>query len=159
MNFNQKHTCCFSGHRALPLAKIESILLRLNNEVDNLINQGVTNFISGGALGFDQVAASLIITKKEMGRDIRLIFALPCRNQDERWSEAQKRLYHDLLDEADEIVYVSEDYCDGCMAKRNRYMVDRSAYCLCALLYERSGTGQTVKYARQKGVKVVNVAQ
>lgn len=157
MTFNQKHTCCFSGHRALPLAKIESILLRLNFEVENLINQGVTNFISGGALGFDQVAASLIIAKKKMGRDIRLIFALPCRNQDERWSEAQKRLFRGLIAEADEIIYVSEEYYYGCMEKRNHYMVDQSAYCICAHLYPMSGTEQTVKYARQNGVKLINV--
>ena len=36
------------------------------------------NFISGGALGFDQIAASLVITKKQQGLGIRLIFALPC---------------------------------------------------------------------------------
>lgn len=40
---------------------------RLDREVENLIGLGVTNFISGGALGFDQIAASLIVAKKEMG--------------------------------------------------------------------------------------------
>lgn len=60
-------TCCFTGHRRLPKDKIEQIVIRLNQEVDNLISQGVTDFISGGALGFDQIAASLIVAKKEMG--------------------------------------------------------------------------------------------
>lgn len=76
-------TCCFTGHRKLPKEKIEQLIVALDREVDRLIGQGVTTFISGGALGFDQVAASLVIAKKEMGRDIRLVFALPCRNQDE----------------------------------------------------------------------------
>lgn len=141
-------TCCFTGHRRLPEDRIEQIILRLNQEVDNLISQGVTDFISGGALGFDQIAASLIVAKKEMGHDIRLIFALPCRNQDEFWSEKQKWLYYGLLDEADEVVYVSEEYYDGCMKKRNCYMVDRSAYCICALMCPTGGTAQTVRYGR-----------
>lgn len=154
----REQTCCFTGHRKLPLGKIESIVIRLNHEIDTLISQGVTDFISGGAIGFDQIAASLIIAKKEMGRDIRLIFALPCSNQDERWSKEQKKLYRGLLAEADEIVYISEEYTDDCMKKRNKHMVDRSAYCICALSYPRSGTGQTVRYARQKGIRVINVA-
>ena len=132
--------------------------MNLDREIDNLISQGVTDFVSGGALGFDQIAASLIIAKKEMGHDVRLVFALPCRNQDECWNADQKRLYHNLLAEADEIIYVSGEYTDGCMKKRNRYMVDQSAYCICAHLYPMSGTEQTVKYARRKGLRITNVA-
>ncbi|MDL2289525.1 DUF1273 domain-containing protein [Clostridia bacterium OttesenSCG-928-F22] len=159
MNFDQNCTCCFSGHRLLPRSKIERIVLCLNREVDHLINKGIKNFISGGALGFDQIAASLIVAKKEMGQDIRLVFALPCRNQDKRWNTGQKQLYHGLLAEADEIIYVSEEYTYDCMERRNRYMVDQSEYCICALLHERSGTGQTVRYARQKERQIVNVAK
>lgn len=153
----KEHTCCFTGHRKLPQDKIEKIVLNLNREVESLIAQGVTDFISGGALGFDQVAASLIIAKKEMGQRIRLIFALPCKNQDEFWADEQKRLYHGILAEADEVIYVSEEYANGCMKKRNRYMVDRSAYCICALLHPLSSTEQMVRYARQKGLMVMNV--
>jgi len=155
----RSQTCCFTGHRKLPQDKIEKIVLNLAREVDNLIAQGVTDFISGGALGFDQIAASLIIAKKEMEQRIRLIFALPCKNQDEFWSDEQKRLYHNILAEADEVIYVSEEYISGCMKKRNRYMVDRSAYCVCALLHPMSGTDQTVRYARQKGLRIISVAE
>lgn len=152
-------TCCFTGHRRLPKDKIQQIVIRLNQEVDNLISQGVTDFISGGALGFDQIAASLIVAKKEMGHNIRLIFALPCKNQDELWNIEQKKLYHGLLGEADEIIYISEEYFDGCMKKRNQYMVDRSAYCICALIHNTGGTAQTVRYAQSKRVKQINVAK
>ncbi len=34
-------TCCFTGHRRLPKDKINHIIIRLNQEVDNLISQGV----------------------------------------------------------------------------------------------------------------------
>lgn len=151
-------TCCFTGHRRLPKEKIEQVVIRLNQEVETLIGQGITNFISGGALGFDQIAASLIVAKKEMEYNVRLIFALSCRNQDELWNEEQKKLYHGLLGEADEIIYVSEEHSAGCMKKRNQYMVDRSSYCICARLHPMSGTDQTVKYARQRGIRVIHVA-
>lgn len=154
-------TCCFTGHRRLPPDKIKRIIKRLNDEIENLIRQGITDFMSGGGLGFDLIAASLIVAKKEMGCNIRLIFALPCHNQDEYWDENQKRLYQSLLEEADEIRYVSDEYSDGCMKKRNYYMVDCSAYCVCAFLNTktRSGTGQTVRYAQRKGVRVINIAK
>lgn len=97
----------------MPKDKLEQIILRLNREIDSLISQGVTDFISGGALGFDQIAASLIIAKKEMGHKIRLIFALPCRNHDAFWSAKQKKLFQDLLLEADEVIYVSDVYSDS----------------------------------------------
>ena len=151
-------TCCFTGHRKLPEEKIESIIIRLNDEVDRLINQGVTDFMSGGALGFDQIAASLIVSKKELGKPVRLIFALPCKGQEKLWTAEQKRLYHNLLAEADEIIYVSEEYTDGCMEKRNRFMVDHATYCVCAQLHRFSGTSQTVRYAEEKALRVVNVA-
>lgn len=129
---HKEQMCCFAGHRKLPKAKIEHILIRLNREVDKLINQGITDFISGGALGFDQIAASLIHAKKEMGHKIRLIFALPCTNQDANWNDEQKQLYRALLLRADEVIYVSEVYKNGCVKKRNHYMVDHSSYCICA---------------------------
>lgn len=151
--------CCFAGHRNLPATKIEKIIINLDREIENLIEKGITDFLSGGVLGFDQIAASLIIAKKEMGKDIRLIFALSCKNQDESWSEKQKTLYQELLLEADDVIYISEEYNDFCMKKRNNYMIAKSAYCICALLQEKSETGQTVGYAKKKGLQIINVAK
>lgn len=158
MLLRKEQTCCFAGHRKFPIDQIEHIIKRLNQEVDKLINQGVTDFISSGALGFDQIAASLIVAKKEMGINIRLIFALLCRNQEESWNAEQKRLYRNLLAQTDEIIYISERCTDECIKKRNRYIVDRSAYCICTQMYPKGGTAQTVKYARQKRLEIINVA-
>ena len=57
---------------------IRQILLRLNSEVEKLIENGVTTFISGGTPGFEQIAASLIAAKIEMGQYILLYFVFPC---------------------------------------------------------------------------------
>jgi len=155
----KEKTCCFTGHRTLSQKKIEMIVKRLNTEVEQLISQGITRFICGGGLGFDQIAASLIISKKQQGADISLIFALPCRNQDEKWKDREKQLYRSLLNEADDIIYVSEEYTHDCMKERNYYMVDNSAYCICAFLRDISGTGQTVRYAQREGLTIINVAK
>lgn len=152
------HKCCFAGQQKLPKGKIRSIIMRLDCEVENLIKQGVTTFISGGALGFDQVAASLILAKKEMGKKIRLVFVLPGKSQDEFWNAEQKKLYRNLLTEADELLYVSKgDHGDG-IKERNCYMVDHSAYCICALRGSLRDVDNMIRYAREKGVRVINVA-
>lgn len=151
--------CCFTGHRHLPADKIERILRNLDREIENLIAAGVTDFISGGAVGFDHMAASLIVAKKELGKNVRLIFALPCKNQDASWNEKQRTLYQNLLNEADEVTYISEKYDPFCMKRKNKYMVDHSAYCICAMLRENSGTGQTVRLARKKGLHIINVVK
>ena len=150
-------SCCVTGHRRLPVNKMEKIVINLHREIEKLIADGVTDFISGGALGFDQIVASLIVAKKEMDINIRLIFALPCKNQDTFWSQKQKTLYQNLLIEADEIIYLSDNYDPDCMRRRNQYMVEHSKYCICALLHEKSGTGQTVRLARKNGLKIINV--
>jgi len=45
------------------------------------------------------------------------------------------------------------------MKERNQYMVDNSAYCICALTRPVSGTAQTVRYAKQQGLEISNVAK
>ena len=127
--YNEK-CCCFTGHRTLPANKLQTMITNLDREIDRLIEKGVTNFISGGALGFDQIAASLIVAKKETGKEIRLVFALPCKDQDALWSDKQKEIYNGLLVKADEIIYVSESYDPSCMKRRNHFMVEHSAFCL-----------------------------
>lgn len=155
----KKNTCCFTGHRRLPEYKAESIKRRLDQEVDHLIDQGVTDFISGGAIGFDLMAAAVIAEKKKCGKPLRLIFALPCANHNARWPSSETDLLNSLLTHADEIICLQDEYTPDCMRKRNEYMVSCSAHCICAMIHPRTGTSQTVNLARRAGLQVINVAE
>lgn len=84
-------------------------MLNLDREIDHCISNGVSTFICGGALGFDQIAASFIIAKKGLGMKIRLIFALLCKNQDRLWNMEEREFFKDLLNEADNVVYIAEN--------------------------------------------------
>ena len=84
--------------------------------------------------------------------------ALPCRNQDIKWSQDDKNTYQKLLAFADKIVYVSENYYDGCMEKRNIYLVEHSKFCIAYLKHMRSGTAQTVFIAKKQGLTIFNLA-
>lgn len=150
-------TCCFTGHRKLFEQDNIQLTKNLENEINNLISQGVTTFLSGGALGFDQMCASIIIDKKQLNPSIKLIFILPCVEQDKFWTVNQKQIYKHLLSNADDIIYTSEIYTSNCMKMRNQELIQLSEVCLCALRNNHSGTAQTVRLANRKGIPVINI--
>ena len=152
-------TCCFSGHRVISQGQVQQIKKQLYTEIEKMIQGGVQYFGNGGALGFDTMAAQIIIELKKQHPAIRLIMVLPCRNQDINWKPADRQRFRDILAQADKIVYVSEKYYPGCMQKRNRYLVDNSAHCICYLQKNSGGTAYTVRYAQQLHLNIIRIAQ
>jgi len=151
-------TCCFTGHRNIPQNGFPNIKKHLKNEIKNLINQGIKFFGSGGALGFDTLSAITVLELKKEFPHIKLILALPCKNQTKGWKEFDRAVYNLILDTADKILYISEYYQSGCMHKRNRHLVDNSGYCICYLTHNSGGTFYTTNYAKEKNVKIINIA-
>ena len=143
-------TCCFSGHRALPREIVPDLQNRLHKLIVELHERGYTNFISGGAVGFDLLAAVTVLNAKANYPDISLVLALPCHGHDRKWSTADRQLFLRVLEKCDDVVYVSQEYTQGCMMARNRYMVERSNVCICYLTQKTGGTAATVNFAKQK---------
>lgn len=155
---DSKTSCCFSGHRAVSNGDKAIISRNLPPLLERLyLESGIRTFISGGALGFDTIAANEVIKLKNKYSDARLVLALPCRNQSERWNSSQKMQYDSILNSADEILYVSENYTPHCMHKRNRFMVDSSSTVVVYIQNASSGTGYTTKYALDNERKVINI--
>ena len=153
-------TCFFTGHRIIPKDEFSKVKSLLNEELLAAINRGFTHFITGGAVGFDTLAAEQIIMMREDYSDIRLILYLPCTNQSETWKTGDRERFDRILSMADEVYYVTESpYSKGCMRKRNKAMADASDMCIAYLKNDKSGTKQTVKMAQEKGLKIVNVAE
>lgn len=151
-------TVCFTGHRALPAAELPEISKRLEQALLFLIEQGDRYFCTGGALGFDTLAAQAVLHLRERYPQLRLILLLPCRSQTRGWPQADVDLYEEIKRRANQVIYVSDGYFRGCMQKRNRCLVDSSSVCLCYLTRSTGGTAYTVNYARRCGLQVLNVA-
>lgn len=150
-------SCCFTGHRTIPDRHADSIIEQLELIIEQLIKRGITDFYCGGAVGFDTIAAIILIKYKTMYPQVRLILALPCENQDKDFSPSEKAVYNFTKSEADEIIYTEEKYCKGCMYKRDRYLVDNSDICVCYLKKRYGGTAYTVRYALQSKKKMIYV--
>ena len=154
----KNQTCCFTEHGNLPAIQV-FLKSKLKKEIEGLIKNGVIYYGSGGAIGFDTLAALTVLELRKKHPQIKLIMVLPCREQDEKWSERDKQVYAFILQNADKIVYTSEHYHSGCMHERNRYLVDYSGHCIVYLTESKGGTAYTVDYAKQKGLEIINIAQ
>lgn len=153
-------TVCFTGHRNL--TNIENIEINLKETIKNAINNGYYNFMTGGALGFDELAANTIISLKNEYPQIKLILVLPFLNPYEHekgWQEMDIEKYNILLEKADEKVILNDEYKRGCYYQRDRYLVDNSSLCISYQTRKKGGTAYTVDYANKQGLQVINLAK
>lgn len=157
-------TCAFTGHRpnSFPWKYDETardcVLLKkvLAGQIDALVGEGVTEWLSGMALGTDLWGAEIVLSLKKKNPALRLHCILPCEGQEVKWPKAEQERYRSILRQADEVVYVSRAYHSDCMLERNRYMVDHSSVLLAVYNGEwRGGTAMTVRYAKKMGRRVI----
>lgn len=153
----RNQTCCFTGHRVIPLLERRTVSKALEKVIIESIENGYRYFGAGGALGFDTMAALTVLRLRNKYPQIKLILVLPCENQTRNWKEADIEKYEHIKSQADKVVYVSKEYTRDCMHKRNRHLVDNSSLCICYLSKPSGGTAYTVNYAKDNGLKVINL--
>ncbi len=158
------NSCFFTGHRLIAAERVEPLCELLLQCILERYEAGIRYFFNGGAIGFDLLAARTVaLLKREHAPDIKLILALPCRDQTARWSgftgaEDFLRQYHEVKSYADELCYIRDFYEDGCMRERNQYMADRCGVCIAWWNGSyRGGTAQTIHMAVERGIYIWNL--
>lgn len=159
INIDRSSTCSFTGHRAIPDGMINYLFKRVKDGVNYLYPQRIRTFLTGGAIGFDTLAAQAVIECRNTHQDIQLILVIPCRDQTRAWRQADIETYEYMKELADEVICLSEHYYNGCMHLRNRYLIDNSSVCICYLTRTSGGTAYTVRYAKDQGLSVFNLDQ
>ena len=162
-------TVCFSGHRPEKLPDggdasspvMGVIRAMLHQEIASAINDGYTCFITGLARGIDLMAGDLVLDFKRSDPRIRLVAAVPYRAQPKNLRSIEKFTYGCIINEADSIVCISEEYTKDCMQKRNKFMIDNSSRLIAAVSSYKSGTGQTIRFAEKAGIeiRIINISQ
>ena len=156
-SFDPAVTCCFTGHRALPEVRRRTLETATDAAIDALVKQGYTDFVAGGAVGFDTLAALCVIRVRTLlanEKPIRLHLFLPCPEQADHWRQTDRLLYRRILAAADTCRYIAPRYTPSCMLERNRAMVDVSSVLVAYLTRETGGSAYTVRYAKQQGKDV-----
>ncbi len=158
-SFDPSHAVCFTGHRTLPRARLQELQDALSAQIDALAQTGMTDFLAGGAVGFDMLAAVCVLNLQYKYPQLRLFLILPCNNHTLSWKEWDLDLFSRICKRADGIHYVTDaPYQTGCMQMRNRFLVDHASVCISYQTSQRGGTAFTVSYAQKKGLPIINMA-
>ena len=145
---NEQYTACaFTGNRNIGKDFSAGLML---THIETVIKKGVTVFYSGVARGFDLLAAEAILMFKGKYPQIKLIACVPHIGQEQWYTEEEKARYYSVLKRADEVITLSKTYYNGCMQKRNVYMVDRSDVIIAYNREEKGGTVNTLSYCNKK---------
>ncbi|MBR2860575.1 MAG: DUF1273 family protein [Clostridia bacterium] len=151
-----KLTACFTGHRIIAKEDLPSIKEKLRQAIDQCVESGITRFICGGALGFDTLAAQAVLEKKKTC-PITLEIAVPCKDQDAKWTRKQQETYREILSQADSVTVLFEKYVTGCMHFRDAFMVDNSDVLIAYYRGKPGGTQYTFLYAESRGKKIIKI--
>lgn len=154
----KEKTCCFTGHRNIPIDQYQNIVEKTEKAIEALIKRGYLFFYAGGALGYDTIAEKAVLNLKKKYTDISLILALPCLTQAAKWTGEDKEIYESIKAQADKVIYTSQSYTQHCMHKRNRYLVDCSSACICYLTEKSGGTFYTVNYAKKNNLTIISIS-
>lgn len=172
--YSKKQTIAFTGNRELTTPNghidrnLENVIrTELHFILEDCYKEGFRYFLSGMAWGFDLMAAQAVLDLKEQYPDIKLIAVIPFENQEGKFSDANKILYCNVLNSADnQIIINSTGYSNAAYHKRNDYLIDNAseiiAYCNTDIKTTRGkghGALTTIKKAEDKGLFVMNLYQ
>lgn len=160
---DREHTCCFTGHRPekLPWGYDErdprclALKARLDRAVEEAWEKGMRHFICGMAQGADFYFCEAALALRARRPGVTVEAAIPCEEQASRWPEADRERYFRLVEQCDYETMVQRHYDRGCMLRRNRYMVDRSAMLIAVYDGTLGGTMYTLQYAMKRKLDLV----
>lgn len=159
-------TCCLTGHRPRGFPwnyhdtgcdEHQEYLYTLLQKIKTLIEKyGCTHFISGLAIGADTDFVTLCLDLRDKQYpNITVEGAIPCPNQDAKWTTSDRRKYQELLMRLDKVTQVSDHYTAACFQKRNEYMIDHSDIVIAVWNGEqKGGTFNSIRYAKKTNKQI-----
>ena len=141
------------GYRGERSTQLRALLLQL--AMDKLEEWHPDLLITGMATGWDMAmgAAAMFL-------NVPYRAYVPFLGQEKLFAEADKSMYHSILEEAEDVRVFSPVQTKAAYIERDRAMVDDSDRMLALYLGDpKTGTGQTLEYAEGWLVPWTNVAE
>ncbi len=150
-------SCCFIGHNSIPI----SLIMRLKaiSALEDLIDQGVTDFYAAGIVGWDMICEKAFLRLREEYPQIKLHLLLSQykKSRMKNRNKDPNKNFGAVLSSSDGVEF---DFVEGCLTKRMAKIVELSDCCLC--YYEKiassSSTALTIRLAEKKGIKIINLS-
>lgn len=179
---NISNTVCFTGHRPKAIfdnqpydnskrPAYQKIVDEIHALVIDLVSQGYTHFITGGAQGFDQLAFWAVHSAKSGCKDIVNDVYIPFIGQENRWAKTgifSQKEYSQMLQLADHVYTCTEnldtsDYRATAKALmyRNECMVNASTIVIGQYIDDgwktatRGGTANCLNYANRQNKQLI----
>lgn len=163
VSWDIEKACCFTGHRNRDLPffgnrdkqGMKCLVSSLQLYIEQAVDDGYDTFISGMAEGIDLICAEIVhnlISRK--GMVLKLICAVPYKGQEKEISSpVDKYVYNMIINDCDQVIYVSEKRTRSCYQKRNQFMVDNSSRVIGVFKEKEKGSGtlQTINMAKRAG--------
>lgn len=140
-------TAVFIGHNECYSLSSNDVELA----IEDLINKGVTTFLSGGQGGFDRLCAVCVNRLKQQYSQIKNCIVIPYLDF--------KIFDKDIFDE---IIYpenFEKYHYKAAIPARNRFMVDNSAYAICYVNHSWGGAAKTFERAIKKNLIITNLGE
>lgn len=143
----KEQTATFIGHKECYGVSSEQV----REEIIKLIENGVTDFLSGGMGSFDWMCARIVFELKKTYPYIHNYLVIPY-------------LTFTILEDMyfDSIIYpegFEKYHFKSAIPARNKYLVDNSAYAICYVTHGWGGAAQTFEKAVKKGLTVINLGE
>lgn len=141
----REKTATFIGHSECYGVDISTV----RPVIVTLIEKGVYEFISGGMGDFDWICARAVYELKKEYPHIRNSLVIPYLT----FTIQNKDLFDDVI------------YPDGfekyhfksAIPKRNRYLIDNSAYAICYVKHGWGGAAKTYEMAKRQKLEIIDV--
>lgn len=143
----KEQTATFIGHKECYGVSSDQV----REEIITLIENGVTDFLSGGMGSFDWMCARIVFELKKIYPHIHNYLVIPY-------------LTFTILEEKyfDSIIYpegFEKYHFKSAIPARNKYLVENSAYAICYVTHGWGGAAQTFEKAVKKGLTVINLGE
>ena len=158
-------SCAFTGHRPRSFSfeydenseEFLELRTKIKNTIIQVCNSGCRKFYCGMAEGVDLWCGEIVLELKDsFNPPLEICAVVPFISQPATMTPSNQKRYRKIMEASSERFLVSRNFTKACYQKRNYYLVD-STDALIAVFKageERSGTGQTIRYAKKKNKKI-----
>lgn len=142
--FDKAVSAAFTGHRFYNFSQQEVIRERLTKAILEAYEHGISNFISGFAIGIDLMAAQIVQSLKPSCPGMTLTAAIPFRGQADRFKPGDRIVYDELIASADEVIILQNTITLDVFSTETSSWLRMRPFSLPSMMGERRGEPTTL---------------
>lgn len=121
----------------------------ITEEIEKLILEGITDFLSGGQGSFDRLCGRCVFELKKKYPHINNYLVIPYLT----FNIYDKDLFDAIIYPDDFEKY----HFKAAIPARNKYLVNNSSVAICYITHGWGGAAQTYEYAKKKKLRIIDI--